>query len=121
MAVTTKFVTTFTAGAVQISAVPACALARDRMVHVRPPPVTAVIRCEPLLFGPSEAIKTTRSSFGWAVLMLGELMLLPPDACLVVTVLSRTGADDTVGVVTEAAFESFDTLPAASYARTIYV
>jgi hypothetical protein len=46
--------------------------------------------------------------------MLGELMLLPPVACLVVTVLSRTGAGDAVGVVTEAVFESGDTLPAAS-------
>lgn len=70
VAVTTTLVSLAAAGAVQISAVPYCALTRRASDQVRPPPVTPAIDCVPA--GPSEPTKAASSSFGPAVVFRGR-------------------------------------------------
>ena len=83
-----------TAGALaaQISAVPACALARRTRCQVRPPPVTPENEIEPAPLGPSELTKASSSSLGAEVVRAGEMIVFAAADWCVVTVLSTTTA-----------------------------
>jgi hypothetical protein len=83
-----------TAGALadQISAVPACALARRTRCQVRPPPVTPENDIDPAPLGPSELMKASSSSPGAEVVSAGEMIVFAAAAWWVVTVLSTATA-----------------------------
>src|SRR5881628_734459 len=89
--------------AVQISEVPGCPFARRTRRHARPaPPMVSV--CPPDI-GPSDAAKTTRSSFGDDVLNARVVTRPPPSA-------ETSG----VAVIAAAAVEGCASAPAATIA-----
>src|SRR5262249_55605056 len=76
----------------QISAVPACALARRTRCQVSPPPVTPEKDIEPPPLGPSEVTKASSSSPGAEVVSAGETIVFAAADWCVVTVLSTVTA-----------------------------
>ncbi len=106
------------ATACQISAVPAWALARRRSVQVRPAPVTLLIDCEEAALGPSEPMKASSSSPGFAVVSAGETIVDAGELWRVVTVLSSESAGAEF-VVTLRGEEGSLSFFAASVAMTV--
>jgi hypothetical protein len=75
VAVTATLLNAREATASQTSAVPGCALVRSRSLHINPPPVTELMLCPFLAFGPSEAINATTRSFAIVVVSDPDVIL----------------------------------------------
>jgi hypothetical protein len=102
VALTTAFVTVDDAYAVQTSAAPACALARDAKRQVSPAPETEAMLWEPGT-GPSVDTKATSSSFGPAVENVGVEMVDDDDDEFLLTTWSspKVAVAPTVELVVE--------------------